>query len=546
MLHFLALHLALQAQDEVRVSSRPYAPALRADTRLVEVVAVVRDAHGKPVPGLTKQDFRVLDDGRERFIDHFVADTALPDISNEPLAAGVAVAPPRFLAVFIDDINGKDEALGADLPRTQAAAEKFVKEALKSGLRIGVFTASGEPKLDFTSDPAKVSEAIAAVKPHIRMRESGLTLCPRITPYLAYRIAYERDRSAMRSVIYDSGQKSCTVTQQSVLAQAEETWRQAQQISSDTLGSLGRVVDYLGTMHGKREMIIASSGFLAVSMQKEKNQVIERALHAGVVISALDSKAIFGEEPAGLRAEDPVGYCCGPTAQRAAGAQQMYQTIESPLRLETLNEPLANLAESTGGVFFHNNNDLAAGFRKLGKPPEVTYRLAFKPDGTAADGSYHKLKVTARKYAIQARPGYFAANEKAAESLQSKIDREILAEDTETGFPVGIAFEREKTGISVIVSVDITNLRFATQGERHIQKIAFTTALIDADGKIAAAKEGVLDLSLSEATYQLLAAHGVNAKVTLQIPPGSYKLRQVSEEALDGKIACSTHVIQVK
>jgi VWFA-related protein len=533
----------------VRVSSHPYVPALRADTRLVEIVALVRDGHGKAVAGLTKDDFRVLDDGKERLIDHFIVENTLHESLNDSKSASAtdglkSGAPPRFLALFIDDVNGKDEALGADLPRTLTAAEKFVKEARKAGIRIGVFTASGEPKLDFSSDQERLIEAISAVKPHIRMRESGLTLCPRITPYLAYQIAYERDRSAMRSVIYDSGQKSCAVTQQNVMAQAEETWRQVKLISADTLSSLGHVVDYLGTMPGKREIIMASSGFLAVSMQAQKDQVIKRALRAGVVVNTLDSKAIFGEEPAGLRAEDPVGYCCGPGAHVAAGRQQMYQTIETPLRLDTLNDPMANLAEGTGGVFFHNNNDLAAGFRKLGAEPDVSYRLSFRPEGVTADATYHKLKVTAKKYSVQARPGYFASAEK--ESLQAKIDREILADDTVAEFPVGIAVQQAKGAFSVIVSIDISKLGFATQGDRRVQKIAFTTALIDAQGKMAAAKESTMDLSLTDATFKLLASTGVNAKVTFEVPAGAYKLRQVAEEGIEGKIACSSHAIEVK
>jgi hypothetical protein len=291
-------------------------------------------------------------------------------------------------------------------------------------------------------------------------------------------------------------------------------------------------------------MIMASSGFLAVSMQAQKDQVIERALRAGVVINTLDSKAIFGEEPAGLRAEDPVGYCCGPGAHIAAGRQQTYQTIETPLRLDTLNEPMANLAEGTGGVFYHNNNDLAAGFRKLGGEPDVTYRLSFRPEGIAADGAYHKLKVTAKKYSVQARPGYFAPGEK--ESLQAKIDREILADDTVAEFPVGIAVQQAKGTFSVIVSIDISKLRFATQGDRRVQKVAFTTALIDAQGKMAAAKESTMDLSLTDATFKLLASTGVNAKVTFEVPAGAYKLRQVAEEGIEGKIACSSHAIEVK
>jgi VWFA-related protein len=537
----------LQAQDEVRVSSHAYVPAWRVDSRLVEIAAVVRDGHGKAVAGLTREDFRVLDDGKERLIDHFSVENMVeeslsdhpPRSAPEALKSGVR----RFLALFIDDINGKDEALAADLPRTRIAAVKFIREALKADIRIGVFTTSGEPKLDFTGEQDKLIEAIAAVKPHIRMRESGLTLCPRITPYLAYRIVDARDRDAMRSVIYDSGAKGCVVTQQSVLAQAEETWRRVRLISADTLESVGRVVDYLGTMPGRREMILASSGFLAGTMQAQKDQVIERALRAGVVISALDSKAIFGEEPAGLRPEDPVGFDpTSPGGRRAAGNQWKYQTIETPMRLDTLNEPLANLAEGTGGLFFHNNNDLAAGFHKLGEP-EVTYRLSFRPE-EVRDGAYHKLKVIAKKYPVQARPGYFAPGEK--ESLQARIDREILADDTVAEFPVGIAVQQVKEAFSVVVSIDISKLRFSRQGDRQVQRIAFTTALIDGQGKMAAAKEGTMELALTEATFKRLASTGVNAKVSFEVPAGAYKLRQITEEGVEGKIACSTHSVEVR
>src|SRR5580658_4174474 len=137
MTWFLAAALLMQAQDEVRVSSRNYVPTLRVDTQLVEVVAVVRDAHGKAVAGLTKGDFHVLDDGKERTIDHFVVESVVPEIHDhkpvqKPGLPEAPVGPPRFLALFIDDVNGKDEALAADLPRTRAAAEKFVKEALRS------------------------------------------------------------------------------------------------------------------------------------------------------------------------------------------------------------------------------------------------------------------------------------------------------------------------------------------------------------------------------------------------------------------------------
>ena len=55
-----------------------------------------------------------------------------------------------------------------------------------------------------------------------------------------------------------------------------------------------------------------------------------------------------------------------------------------------------------------------------------------------------------------------------------------------------------------------------------------------------------MDLALTDATYQRLSSKGVNAIITLPASPGLYKLRQVAEEAVDGKLACSTHSIEIK
>ena len=75
------------------------------------------------------------------------------------------------------------------------------------------------------------------------------------------------------------------------------------------------------------------------------------------------------------------------------------------------DELLAVLADSTGGVFFHNNNDLDEGLRRVAETPEYSYVLAFVPQNLKLDGSYHSLKVTVKnppKLNVQARRGYYA------------------------------------------------------------------------------------------------------------------------------------------
>ena len=221
-----------------------------------------------------------------------------------------------------------------------------------------------------------------------------------------------------------------------------------------------------------------------------------------------------------------------------------------------VNTAMADLAQGTGGVFFHNNNDLNAGFHQLGLPPEVTYRMSFNPDGVITDGSYHKLKVKlvhSGSYSVEARPGYFAPEKTAAaiDTPQSKLDREVMASDTLTGVPAGLSVQLGKPSatqrtLSVIVHLDVSKLAFSAQNGRKTQRITFVTALLDSQGKMVAAKQGRMELALRDATYESLARTGVNAKLSFEVAPGVYSLREVIEEAVNSNLASSTNSVDLR
>jgi VWFA-related protein len=70
---------------------------------------------------------------------------------------------------------------------------------------------------------------------------------------------------------------------------------------------------------------------------------------------------------------------------------------------------MAELADGTGGTYFHHNNDLNAGFKGLTAAPECVYLLELSLDGVKQNGSYHRLKVKVDREGakLQARRGYF-------------------------------------------------------------------------------------------------------------------------------------------
>jgi VWFA-related protein len=554
--------------DEVRVSSQPYSSqpfTFRTETRLVEVGVTVRDSHGRAVSGLTQLNFSIFDDGKKRKIAAFSEILAASDTGAEtvPTTTAEATAPAspqgpaertgghtRFLAVFFDDLNAAYGEEAGDVQRTQAAASKYVKSSLQPGVQIGIFTASGTPAVDFTADPEKLLAAIAEVKAHPQYAEK---VCVGINPYQAYRIAKLNDRETIRLVTIAASRHGCPNSPNGVIVQATETWDRVKATTTRTLTSVARVVNYLGAKPGQRVLLLASSGFVGQSMELDQDRIIDRAVHAGVVVNSLVTKGLYNEQMAGERFEDPApqkaAYMGLPRYQAWARAEN----AESDERPMVMDDAMGNLARGTGGFLFHNNNDLNAGFRETSVAPEVTYRMSFNPEGVVSDGAYHQLRlelVDAKSYSVEARPGYFAQEGKV-ENERSNLDKQVLGADSSADVAAGISIQVEKRSdtqrtVHVKAHVDISSLPFLAKNDRQNEGLVIVAAIFDSQGRIVAAKEGRMELALKPETHARMMQTGINAELTLLAPPGVYKLRAVVEEANKGSMACSTYPIDAR
>jgi len=266
---------------------------------------------------------------------------------------------------------------------------------------------------------------------------------------------------------------------------------------------------------------LASTGFLTGNLEADQDRLMAKALHAQVVINTLDAKGLYVVNPAG-DASTPAGWILEPA--RVVQEKNAERVVSAP------NSAMAVLASGTGGAFYHNNNDLAQGFRVLGMVPETMYVLGFSPSGVATDGRFHSLKVqlaAGRRYSLQARLGYAAssANAAALSSPPSKLDSEAMASDTITDLPVRFTWEQwaGPPGITMVAHLDLDHLHFETRQGRRAQKLAFVGALLDGRGAFVTGKRSDLDLNLTDATFAQLAKAGFTVSMTLEAPPGTYR-----------------------
>lgn len=578
---------------EVRVTSKPYHPGsvFRSASRLVQLEVVVRDRHGRAVPGFTKEDFAVFDAGSKReltafSVETFTSTTAGPaKSSNAPKDAAVQKAAPqppppaqnqangRWIALFFDDINTEP----GDLARAKIAARRFIREAVGSGDRIAIFTTSGGRVSEFTEDSTAILAAMEKVQSHPRASPGGLAQCPRITAYEAYQIV-SNDPIAMQAKVDEGchcgGAPNCTVSNSnpsdlmkpipegaasayggvgalnsvimSVRAQAQQTWDQARLASEATLDAAKASISQLANLPGRRMLLFASSGFLSVTLDEQQDSIVNEALHAGVVINSLDAKGLYAEAP-GLPIDET------PEAVEPRVSSLVFQVRSLGDRLDSLDSAMARFAESTGGLMFRNNNDLDLGFYRLGVLPSYTYFLAFAP---SEDGKYHKIKVelkNANGDFVQVRPGYFAptAGSSGQPSPSEEMDAVMRGSDEKTDLPsvVSEKLEDSKSGgrqLTIQTHVDIQRLPFQMQKDRHVQKLTFTAALFDSQGNFVTGKQSNMDLALKQENFDRFSTTGISGVMSLEAPPGTYRMRVVVQEAVHGTVSAISRQVEIR
>src|ERR1019366_8507762 len=153
-----------------------------------------------------------------------------------------------------------------------------------------------------------------------------------------------------------------------ILMLARNIVAQAQVQAQSRLQALDQVVNYLSQMPGQRTIIFVSPGFMSQDEQYQLDRIVDHALRSQVVISSLDPKGL-----ALLMREVDVTKSYAPSASSGViGAMHSVDTNREMVATDVL----AEVAQGTGGEFFHNNNDLNAGFGALAGSP-VYYILAF-------------------------------------------------------------------------------------------------------------------------------------------------------------------------
>ncbi|MDP9121432.1 MAG: VWA domain-containing protein, partial [Acidobacteriota bacterium] len=148
-------------EDLVGINTTGYVE--KVDVRLVELLAAVQDSSGRPVLGLGKEEFKVLEDGREQSLLRF------EPVKDLPLHVVIAVDTSASMAKSLGEV--------------QKAAASFLERTLTPKDRAAIVTFSDNPvlKVPFTNDLQVLTGGLAGL-----VAEHGTALFDSVVFALTY------------------------------------------------------------------------------------------------------------------------------------------------------------------------------------------------------------------------------------------------------------------------------------------------------------------------------------------------------------------------
>lgn len=401
---------------------------LRVEVQALLVPAVVHDKKGIAVGSLGKSDFTVLDQGKPRSITGFTLvkseaageqrSIASASSSGSAASAPAVEATPassqnRFIIFLFDDRHLNS----SDLAFTQKAATKLLGEPLGPTEFADVLSFMGVNS-GMTHDSAELQSAVMKLSVH-QANQNVKEDCPDVDYFSAYRIVTEHDATEFQVAVQKA--RNCSGVQMNTssspqnlysgidnptdpyqrmaLSAAARAIAVGEEDARQTLLSIENVVHAMTKLPGQRTLILVSPGFLSISPEAMnfKSKVLDEAAGANVVINAIDARGLYAGN---------VDASEGNSISQMNGATSQ----NHPASMQASEDAMAELAAGTGGVFFHNNNDLGSGLRSLAAAPDFLYLLEISLSGSKPNGSYHRLQVKVDKPGldVEARKGYYA------------------------------------------------------------------------------------------------------------------------------------------
>jgi VWFA-related protein len=514
----------------------------RSRSVLVEVPAVITDTSGSQVHNLSRNDFRILENGKQQRITVFeevttrsgrpAQATNLPGTFSNLILDGQQ--PLSITIIALDTINTPflDQAYG----RNQLI--KYLADTLDSGHVLGlvVIGSKGVKVLGgLNSDPATLIAALkkasGELSPMERFSTNGKVLA-----------ATDNHPSGLTGGISPGDDPAARLRQFILNAEAVEGSYQQARAIEETMKAFLAIAWSLSGIPGRKSLVWATGSFPFTLDSPSTLPGGNLSLLYERTMQALNDAqiSIYPVDVRGLIDTSPVadatysGGLSGPEFGDSAAGRSWLQSSSI--------KSLENFAQMTGGRAYFNSNDLAAGFKRAANDSSSYYQLGYYLDSRDRNPGWRKLQVqVARKgVEVRARSGFLVTNTTIDPQLtrQADVGFALSSPFDSTGIPVtvqwqGIAPDGNQKKIGFAVHLPATSV--IDEGDNNRFDVDFIVQATKS-GTPAGHDGQTFKGTIPDAALPKIKAQGIFYKHALELPAGDYQVRFVVRDNLSGRI----------
>lgn len=330
---------------------------IKQDVRVVHVLASVKDKNGRPVSGLTADDFVLQEDGRPQKITNFSCSDTLP------LSLGLLVDTSRSQRRLIE--------------QEKTASRQFFGQVLRPGT-----DQAGLLRFDFEAALMKglthsVPDLEAALQ-RVRLAEERLHLPPDSGGTVLYDAVY---LAASEVLAAPSGQKAMVVISDGV-----------------DFGSMVSLTDAVSAAQRAETAVYCIRYADPEAYQRQDRGGHGGGRGTGGVSIGIPFPIPIPGGPSGGPSGRPGGGPGGRPGQEPADGKRVLQ----------------QLADETGGAAFDisDGKDLEGIYRQIGEELRNRYVIGYTPDTESTDGGFRQIHLETKQkgLTVRCRAGYYPRN----------------------------------------------------------------------------------------------------------------------------------------
>ncbi len=516
------------------------------DVSLINLFVTVVDSEGAPVPGLSKDDFEVFEDGRPVAITNFEAtsrrelvavDAEAESAEAEPSAAAV-VPKGRYVALLFDNLSLERRSRKQVL----ASLESFIDEGLEQNdvFMIALNTGSLEIVKPFTSNGPGLKAALRGVA---EMPSSGdaLKKSKRYLKRTVYNEEIYRTVQGLGGNVAPEGVGGGSIDYSYAVAAAQrllteinsmrwlehERIRQALRVTDELLravaGIEGRkavvwvgedlalrpLIDVYNVWHSRTQPLTGMMSVIEPALWGEELK-LDRDFEA-IAASAQASGVNFYIIDASDRDRElATADFTPPSAVSVFMAESTGGGAWTPganlAEVRDLTEGAHYMALATGGAIFENTRDVDRVLDTLADQVATYYYLGYRRDGPP-DGKRHDIKIRVRGDNLRVRHHEQVLDRTEPQRLADLAVARLRLDvgGNELGLKVSLDEAEPSDGGRFIqpvqLAIPVNRLVLVPDADRHLGQILVAVAVLDDEGNTAPAHLVRLRLAIPSDRY---------------------------------------------